>query len=75
MAWCSLFLAVPGEKRAKGYAWRSENCAELFGILEAESFDIIRIGRRSRVFENFKNQKLCWVPDVQTVLEVAGEKQ
>jgi allantoinase len=27
------------------------------------------------VLENFKNQKLVWATDVQTVLEVAGEKQ
>jgi hypothetical protein len=28
-----------------------------------------------RVFENFKNQKLVWMTDVQPVLDVAGEKQ
>src|SRR6266403_860120 len=28
-----------------------------------------------RVLENFKNQKLVWVTDVQAVLDVAGEKQ
>ena len=28
-----------------------------------------------RVLENFKNQKLVWMTDVQPVLDVAGEKQ
>jgi hypothetical protein len=28
-----------------------------------------------RVLENFKNQKLVWVTDVQAVLDVAGQKQ
>ena len=28
-----------------------------------------------RVLENFKNQKLVWVTDVEAVLDAAGEKQ
>jgi hypothetical protein len=28
-----------------------------------------------RVLENFKNQKLVWVTDVQAVLDVADEKK
>jgi hypothetical protein len=28
-----------------------------------------------RVLENFKNQKLVWVTDVEAVMAVAGEKQ